>query len=131
VPRRAFTPEEANRALPLVRRIVDDLLERGRELKALAPKQSEPAVRDHVRELEREIQGFARELEAVGCSYKDWGFESGLVDFPSVIDGRPVLLCWKDGEQRVEWFHAPEAGFAGRTRIPERLLAPRAPTSSA
>jgi hypothetical protein len=38
----------------------------------------------------------------------------GLVDFPSIRDGAEVYLCWKLDEDRVEWWHAPDAGFAGR-----------------
>jgi hypothetical protein len=38
----------------------------------------------------------------------------GLVDFPSIRDGVEVYLCWQLDEQRVEWWHEPEAGFAGR-----------------
>jgi len=39
----------------------------------------------------------------------------GLVDFPSMREGRVVLLCWQLGErEEIEWWHEPEAGFAGR-----------------
>ena len=40
--------------------------------------------------------------------------EQGLVDFPALIEGREVLLCWKDGEPEVAFWHTPEGGFAGR-----------------
>jgi hypothetical protein len=62
------------------------------------------------------------ELTEIGCSYKDWGFEMGLVDFPGFIDGQPVCLCWRSDEPTVEWYHAPEAGYAGRQPIPAELL---------
>ena len=38
----------------------------------------------------------------------------GLVDFPSIRDGEEIYLCWKLDEQRVAWWHEPDAGFAGR-----------------
>lgn len=39
----------------------------------------------------------------------------GLIDFPSLRNGRVVLLCWQLGEgDSIEWWHEPEAGFAGR-----------------
>ena len=40
--------------------------------------------------------------------------DTGLVDFPAERDGRRVFLCWRLGEDRIEWFHGEEAGFAGR-----------------
>jgi hypothetical protein len=117
-----FTPAEANRTLPLVRRVVADLIERGREIRRLAPRQAEDDIRVRVAVLEGEIRALAEELERIGCSYKDWGFEAGLVDFPSEIEGERVLLCWRSDEDSVAWYHTPEAGFAGRTPIPSELL---------
>ncbi len=53
------------------------------------------------------------QLEALGVQLKD--YERGLVDFPSLREGRVVLLCWQLGEgDRIEWWHDLEAGFAGR-----------------
>jgi hypothetical protein len=120
--RKLFTPAQANRTLPLVRRIVDDILSRGRELRRLAPHHSEPAARERMEALGGEIEALIDELRHIGCDYKDFAFDSGLVDFPGAIDERPVLLCWRSDEPRVEWYHAHDAGFAGRTRIPEELL---------
>jgi hypothetical protein len=54
----------------------------------------------------------ATELEALDIVLRDP--RRGLVDFPSIRDGTEVYLCWKLDEGRVEWWHAPEAGFAGR-----------------
>jgi hypothetical protein len=39
---------------------------------------------------------------------------SGLVDFPAEVEGRRVFLCWRLGEERVAWFHGPQAGYSGR-----------------
>ena len=117
-----FTPAEANRTLPLVKRVVGDILATGRELRELAPRHAEPGVRVRLSVLEATIRDLAEELERVGCSYKDWGFDLGLVDFPAVIDGQEVLLCWRSDEERLEWYHALDAGFAGRARIPPELL---------
>ena len=53
------------------------------------------------------------ELHSDGVQLKD--YSRGLVDFPSLRDGRVVLLCWELGEpERIEWWHELEAGFAGR-----------------
>lgn len=55
----------------------------------------------------------AGELDALGIQLKD--YERGLIDFPHMRDGRVVLLCWQLGEgDSLEWWHEPEAGFAGR-----------------
>jgi len=56
------------------------------------------------------------ELEALGVQLKD--FERGLIDFPSMRDGRVILLCWQLGEgDELEWWHDVDAGFAGRTPL--------------
>ncbi|HEY0170191.1 MAG TPA: DUF2203 domain-containing protein [Pyrinomonadaceae bacterium] len=53
------------------------------------------------------------ELEALGVQIKD--YERGLIDFPTLRDGRVVLLCWQMGEgDELEWWHDLEAGFSGR-----------------
>jgi len=42
----------------------------------------------------------------------------GLIDFPArSVTGREYLLCWLDGEDRIEWWHWPDTGFAGRTPL--------------
>ncbi len=56
------------------------------------------------------------EIIEAGVQLKD--HQTGLIDFPSMRDGRVVLLCWKMGEgDRIEWWHDMEAGFAGRQPI--------------
>ena len=40
--------------------------------------------------------------------------DTGLVDFPSELDGRRIFLCWRLGEERVAWYHDEQAGFSGR-----------------
>lgn len=56
------------------------------------------------------------ELEAMGVQLKD--FDRGLIDFPSLRDGRVVLLCWQLGDgDELQWWHDMDAGFAGRTPL--------------
>ncbi len=121
--KRKFTPVQANRTLPLVRRIVADILEKAGEIREARkrPVRTDDA-RDHMASLEAQLGELMGELEQIGCSYKDWGYSYGLVDFPGQIDGEDVLLCWRTDEPRVEWFHPIETGFAGRRRIPPALL---------
>jgi len=40
--------------------------------------------------------------------------DRGLVDFPTIRDGREVYLCWAQGEDAVGWWHGPDSGYAGR-----------------
>jgi hypothetical protein len=58
--------------------------------------------------LRREVEG----LTAQGIVLRD--AETGLLDFPSRREGREVFLCWRLGEDRVDFWHGPESGFSGR-----------------
>lgn len=128
-PRRLFSIEQANAALPLVRAIATDLaqlsrevierrerlahLRGGRELKSYGPYSEELAQVEQ--ELEKDgqrLQEYVEELRELGVEPKNG--PEGLVDFPSMMDGRLVWLCWKLGEPEVLYWHELEAGFAGR-----------------
>jgi hypothetical protein len=121
-----FTVDQANRALPLVRRIVEDIVhgfaewrERVHEFEAAAALSSADAPDPRADALQREAQrlaadidGCVRELTALGVEFK--GFDLGLVDFPGDVDGQPVFLCWRLGEPAVQHWHARDAGYAAR-----------------
>jgi hypothetical protein len=66
-----------------------------------------------VRRMEDEV----RRIDEWGVTLRDIG--SGLVDFPALVSGRPVWLCWKLGEPEVGWWHELEAGVAGRRPLSE------------
>jgi hypothetical protein len=122
-----FTVQEANALLPRVRTIVQriqrahDKVSQFREDAKKAAEAAEQggggvtngvAYAAALTALTIEIQ----ELESLGVQLKD--FERGLVDFPSLRDGRIVLLCWQMGEgDELEWWHDVDAGFAGRTPL--------------
>jgi hypothetical protein len=59
------------------------------------------------------------EIDATGVQVKD--LDMGLLDFPCVVDGRTVLLCWKLGEKGITHWHGVDEGFAGRKPIDERI----------
>jgi hypothetical protein len=59
------------------------------------------------------------EIDSIGVQVKD--LDIGLLDFPCVVEGRVVLLCWKMGEQAITHWHSPDEGFAGRKLIDERI----------
>ena len=114
-----FTPEEANQMLPLVKKIVNDILSAGQEIRASSAKIGANAQRDpQVVALMEQLEGLFQELETLGCSYKDWNFSVGLVDFPAIIDGKEAFLCWKSDEEGLKYYHGAEEGFAGRKPIP-------------
>jgi len=70
----------------------------------------------------QEAKGTVAEIEEIGVQLKD--LEQGLLDFPCVIDGKTVLLCWKLGEKEIGYWHAPEDGFAGRKPLDARFGRP-------
>ena len=120
---RLFTVARANRTLPLVARIVDDVVARVAELKTLSAarelasrgEREERARR--LREVERELERHAEELSGVGCELKDP--ETGLIDFPAKNGDAAILLCWRKGEGAIEWWHPVETGFRGRRPVSE------------
>lgn len=119
---RFFTPQEANKRLPLIKKIVSDILDKGAVLRELLPKYEGQELPLEGEMLQLEIEGLMRELKHLGCFYKDWDFKIGLVDFPAIINGEEVFLCWRSDEPQVIWYHGLEDGYAGRTPIPDELL---------
>lgn len=130
-----FTLDEANRTLPYVSRIVQDIVdEYGRwrdciyryELLAAGSRadegetEAQAALRERVDAIARRINGLIDELSAVGCVFK--GFEGGLVDFYARLEGRDVCLCWRLGEPAVGFWHELDAGFAGRQALLPQML---------
>jgi hypothetical protein len=67
----------------------------------------------------QEAKATLAEIEEIGVQVKD--LELGLLDFPCVLDGRTVLLCWKLGEKEIGYWHAPEDGFEGRKPLDARF----------
>ena len=70
----------------------------------------------------QETKDALAEIEAIGVQVKD--LEKGLLDFPCVVDGRTVLLCWKLGEKEIGYWHSIEDGFAGRKPLDARFGKP-------
>src|SRR3954469_9749704 len=121
-PKRRFTLAQANSTLPLVRRIVGDIVRtHGEALKAQSHLEHVPAgttPQDIQRRLEshlEHLEDFVDELTEVGCELKD--YRMGLVDFTGRHLGRDVCLCWKLGEERIGYWHEADKGFSGRQPI--------------
>ncbi|MBV8858462.1 MAG: DUF2203 domain-containing protein [Acidobacteria bacterium] len=119
-----FTVEEANALLPTVRGVVGRI-QRAYARVSAAQEQARLAAAgaalggggmeggsDYVLSLS-ELAETSGELEELGVQLKDYA--RGLIDFPTLREGRVVLLCWQMGEgDELEWWHDLEAGFAGR-----------------
>jgi hypothetical protein len=126
-----FTIEQANKMLPLVRVIVRDIsvmamdLQRRQEelVRRQAPKTKEASDRfeeegmilqlDMAHDAAR-VEELVDELRELGVELKGW---DGLVDFPCLMDGREVYLCWKLGEAEITHWHELDGGFAGRQKL--------------
>jgi hypothetical protein len=118
-----FTPSEAKKTLPLVKNIVRDILHDVFEVRTISDSLGgEIEDNGEIKRLLANIDGYMKELEEIGCSYKDWNFSIGLVDFPSIIDGEEVLLCWRSDEEDILFYHGLNEGYAGRKPIPEDYL---------
>lgn len=129
-----FTVDQANRTLPLVRKIVEDVVREHRrwqeaivELDLMSagvhPELPDPrvvALERRIQKIAREIDGFQTELESLDIQLKDRRI--GLIDFPSELDGRPMLLCWQLGEPSVQYWHDSDSGYAGRQPLSPTLV---------
>ena len=122
-----FTIQEANALLPSVRTILARIQRAHRRLSqyrdearkaAEAAEQGGGGIDDGITyaAVLTELTSEMTELDTLGVQLKD--FERGLIDFPSLRDGKVVLLCWQMGEgDELEWWHEVDAGFAGRTPL--------------
>jgi hypothetical protein len=138
-PRKLFTVQQANAALPLVRAIMSDLVSLSRDVSERRQRlsflldgrdaygESDPyreeltQVEEDLEEDCRRLRGYADELLELGVEPKS--AVEGLVDFPSMKDGRRVYLCWKLGEPEVLFWHEWHAGYAGRRPLAAETVA--------
>lgn len=138
-PGKTYTVEEANKALPLVRAIVADIVrqfgtvdEYRTRLSAVSSrsggsKKQSPRVaaddpyaeelawsRSQLESEEGRLREYVEELEKLGIELKG---PDGLCDFPSRFEDRPIYLCWRPGETEVRYWHELHTGFAGRQSV--------------
>src|SRR3954453_8847612 len=120
-PRRRFTLAQANRALPLALRVVNDIVETREQATQLQLRLESSSAKDQKR-IQQDLDGaidklhaYLDELTEIACELKD--FQSGLVDFIGNHQGREVYLCWKLGEEKIAYFHELSAGVAGRIPV--------------
>jgi hypothetical protein len=133
---RLISIDEANRMLPLLRHIVRDIvtsweqiiykrtelecLEKGVEPASACPS---PDPRESTLEnlkqdlnyLIDRINSYIREVEDLGCFVEE--FKRGIINFPCLLNGRKVFLCWKPDEERVSHWHELDECFNDRSQI--------------
>lgn len=126
-----FTPDEANRMLPLVARIADDIVAtyadvnqalqgfQVEEARAKTDSTRDPILAERNAEVGTALDRFQRlieEVEALGGTLRD--YENGSIDFYGELDGEIVYLCWQRGERNVAHWHALDEGFSKRRMLP-------------
>ncbi len=123
--RKHYTREQARALLPEV----ETWLKQLRELHAQSQKQERRLAglmaRDHdlggsvVNAWVRNLAGIRElllEFHSREIQIKD--LDRGLLDFPALVGGKEVFLCWEQGEEDIEFWHELDAGYGGRTRLP-------------
>ena len=116
---RYYTAEEANEVLGEVRPLVEQLHaahaamdERHDRVMESIPTNGGGTVHREFLDASLASTTALQALGEMGIVVRDPA--SGLIDFPSIRDGREVFLCWRLGEDAVAWWHPIETGFAGR-----------------
>ena len=129
--KRLFTLEEANQRLPLVKAIVQDIVDLFRDVQQRRERlasvkqlrgegtsssrfhsEETDQIEEEIQKDEQKLAEFVHELHELGVEFKDPVL--GLVDFPAQMDDRVVHLCWKLDEPEVQFWHELDAGFSGR-----------------
>jgi hypothetical protein len=128
-PMRLFTREEANAMLPELRGLLEQvtaarrqLLQTTRELDALERKRDRSNALQLGRSLRELRARLGADRDALRAAFEEItsrgvqvkNIEPALLDFPAWHEGRVVLLCWRDGEPSVSYWHDLDIGFAGR-----------------
>ena len=136
--KKTFTPDEAQNLLPVLKTLLTRAME-GKQVIEESEKEFQDlnhrillsggllldvaTVARRRAERDKAIQGTKdalAEIDAIGVQVKD--LDMGLLDFPCIVDDQIVLLCWKLGEDKIEYWHGVEEGYRGRKRIDERIL---------
>ena len=135
-PDRLFTPHQASRLLPDIKIKLKEIMERKRVADALRNDVEHYSLvgfdtrgfSEKNQELDlvvKDLMAKVEELEDLGVKVRD--IDMGLIDFPSLLDGEEIYLCWKLGEEHVAFWHRPDEGFAGRKPLDEPGSEPAPP----
>jgi hypothetical protein len=131
MPDRYFTLDEAERLIPRLEMIVTSMMEHRKSALLIGEELSALQERIHAGEnvmaselinkrteldfIVQIVQEGLEEIENLGAQPKD--LDIGLVDFPAMIDGEEILLCWKFGEKSIRFYHGLTDGYTGRKPI--------------
>jgi len=117
-----FSLRQANTTLPLIRRIVTDVVQTHElatgyqaRLESINNLKEQGTLQEQIETCVDRLQELSDELAEVGCELKD--YQAGLVDFVGRHEGRDVYLCWKLGEEHINYWHEIDAGFAARQPV--------------
>lgn len=129
MPDRYFTLDEAREHVPWLAQLFADLKplraraqELGGETRALEQRigsNGGSTTRDRLEQQRSLFEEVAAQINEKADAISEKGIlvkaiEPGLVDFPSLREGREVYLCWREGEAQIDFWHEVDAGFAGR-----------------
>ncbi len=134
---RTFTLEEAQTLLPVLESLLRKALACKQEIAEIAGEFQQVAShvfatggceldivalshRKAARDVSvQQLKDALAEIDSLGVQVKD--LDIGLLDFPCVVDGETILLCWKLGEERIGYWHGLEEGYKGRKPITDRI----------
>jgi len=137
MPEKTFTLDEAQSLLPVLESLLKSAIEGKKLAETIDAEFQEIAHRVFLnggtflkivplakRRAERDkavqtVKDAITEIASIGVQVKD--LDMGLLDFPCVVDGQVILLCWKLGEKAITYWHGLEEGFAGRKPIDDRI----------
>jgi hypothetical protein len=119
-----YTLDRANERIPELDEMLTVLRAQRDELRELktAFEATEPA--DDQRRIRLRMQGLVDQMQASVARIDGWSItlrdiDTGLVDFPALVSGRQVWLCWQLGEGSIAWWHELDDGFGGRRSLIE------------
>ena len=119
-----YTLDRANDRIPELVELLTVLRTQRDELRELKGTFDATEESDDQRRLRLRMQGLVDQMQATVARIDGWGItlrdiDTGLIDFPALVNGRQVWLCWQLGEGLVEWWHELDAGIAGRRPLIE------------
>ena len=119
-----YTIERANERLLELVGLLEALRAQRDELRELKAAYDATEPDDDRRRVRLRMQGLVDQMQATVARIDGWGIalrdiDTGLVDFPALVSGRQVWLCWRLGEAEVGWWHGLEDGVAGRRPLAE------------
>lgn len=125
MPLKTFTVDEADRYVPQLEILIAEMIAARDAMKEKAPalenmlthaggNGGNKTASEYLLLLQR-FNAAHDLIREIGCEFKD--LDQGLIDFPSIRDGRLVYLCWKRGEPRIMYWHELDTGFVGRQKL--------------